>query len=99
MELPASHIWINRETFGLGNKDYLQANVQIAQLRLWEVARTQTQIKSSMTRVDPKTEGLVAYWRFDEGQGDTFKDATGKNPDVVTRDNGHATWVPDVKLD
>lgn len=96
--LPAGTIWINK-TFSLGNTDYLRANVKIAQLRLWDVARTPAQIKGSMTKVDPKTEGLVAYWRFDEGQGDTFKDATGKNPDAVTKNNGHVTWVQDVKLD
>ena len=31
-----------------------------------------------MTQVSPKSVGLEAYWRFNEGQGNVFEDATGK---------------------
>lgn len=98
IELPSGSLWLNH-TFGLGNTSYLESDVRIAQLRLWDVARTPTQIKNSMTRVDPKSEGLVAYWKFDEGSGDVFKDATGKNPDAVTKDNGRVIWIKDVNFD
>ena len=43
-----------------------------SECRLWSVARTQSQIKFNMYRVNPESEGLLAYWRFDEGEGREF---------------------------
>jgi len=43
-----------------------------SECRLWSVARTQSQIKFNMYRVNPESEGLLAYWRFDEGEGCEF---------------------------
>nr|WP_238360846.1 LamG domain-containing protein [Iningainema tapete] len=46
-------------------------NVAIAEVRLWNVVRTQDQIKTNMSfRLDveqAKKEGLVGYWRLDDG--------------------------------
>ena len=39
--------------------------------------RTQEEIASHVYEVDPASEGLVAYWKFDEGTGDTIRDQTG----------------------
>ena len=36
-------------------------------------------------------DGLIAYWKFDEGEGDTAHDSIGDNDGVIH--NG-ATWVP-----
>lgn len=97
LDLPAGDVWINT-TGQLGNMDYLRATPQIAQLRLWTVARTQAQIKDNMANIDPKSEGLLGYWRFNEGKGDVFKDATGHNPDATVKNGGSAVWIKDVKL-
>lgn len=49
----------------------------ITECRIWNVIRTQEQIAGSVYEVDPASEGLVAYWKFDEGTGDTVRDHTG----------------------
>lgn len=48
----------------------------IAECRIWNVVRTQEQIAANRYEVDPASEGLAAYWKFDEGSGSTIKDAT-----------------------
>ena len=36
-----------------------------------------------MFLVDPKTPGLIGYWKFDEGEGNVIKDWTGNGNDAV----------------
>ncbi len=95
LDLPAGKVWLGK-TPGFGNTDYLRANVQVAQLRLWEVARTPKQLQDNMYNCNPQSEGLIGYWRLDEGTGNTFKDATGKNPDATVPGGGSVVWTPDV---
>lgn len=54
----------------------------IGDTRVWSVARSASEIKASLCEVDPHSAGLEAYWKFDEGQGHIFKDATGKGRDM-----------------
>lgn len=35
--------------------------------------------------MDPKSEGLVAYWKFNEGSGSTVVDRTGNGNDAVAK--------------
>lgn len=54
----------------------------IDEVRLWNVARTQEQIRANMHKVLTESEsGLVGYWRFDEGSGTSTLDhsANGNN--------------------
>ncbi len=46
----------------------------IDEVRLWDVARTATDISTNMNvKLDPATQtGLVAYWNFNEGSGQTI---------------------------
>lgn len=62
-----------RARFAFGN-GLLMAGEKLmgSECRLWSVARTQSQIKFNMYRVNPESEGLLAYWRFDEGEGREF---------------------------
>jgi len=56
-----------------GNIQYL--NGVIDEVRIWNVARTQEEIQSSMYKELFGTEqGLVGYWKFNEGIGDTAFD-------------------------
>ncbi len=49
----------------------------IDEVRIWEVARTQTQIADSLgVPLTGSPPGLVGYWRFDEGTGQTVFDAS-----------------------
>lgn len=39
-------------------------NGMIAEARVWAKARTAAELKNNMCFIDPTSEGLVAYWRF-----------------------------------
>jgi hypothetical protein len=61
-------------------------------LRLWGVARTQSQIQAAMTtELSGAEPGLRAYWKFNEGSGPTATDSTGSA--YVATLNGPA-WTP-----
>ncbi|MHC4368753.1 MAG: LamG domain-containing protein [Planctomycetota bacterium] len=48
----------------------LGANVVLDDFRVWNYARTQEEIQADMNReVTGVEEGLVGYWRFNEGEG------------------------------
>ncbi len=54
----------------------------IAEMRVWDRALTPGEIKMGACGVDPKANGLVAYWKLNEGQGHIFHDATGNGYDM-----------------
>ena len=48
------------------------------EVRIWNVARTQSQIQNSMySTISPSTSGLVGYYKLDEDSGSSAADATG----------------------
>ena len=63
----------------------------VSELRVWIIQSTPEQIASSMYDVDPSTEGLVAYWKFNEGTGKQVKDYTA-NGNNITAEND-LTWT------
>ncbi|MEI7658966.1 MAG: LamG-like jellyroll fold domain-containing protein [Phycisphaerae bacterium] len=64
----------------------------IDELRIWNVARTQSQIAANMTTtIAADSAGLVAYYTFDEGDGTTVQDRTGNGLNGTV--NGGATWA------
>lgn len=53
-------------------------NGTMDELRIWNIARTQTQIKENTSAyIANNSAGLVAYYKFDEGTGTTTADASG----------------------
>lgn len=49
----------------------------IDEVRIWNIARTEQQIKDNMNSPVPSnSSGLAAYWKFDEGQGTIAHDST-----------------------
>lgn len=60
-------------------------NGYMSEVRLWNVARTENQIKQNMLMVDPKTDGLAFYYKlngtdqYQEGTTWYIKDASGHN--------------------
>lgn len=55
---------------------------EISELRVWTVARNQKEISDNIYKVDPKTPGLLAYWKFNEGTGNVISDRTGNGNNV-----------------
>jgi hypothetical protein len=55
-------------------------NGAIDEVRLWDVARTEADIKANMSHSLTGSEaGLVGYWQLDEGSGTGVTDSSGKN--------------------
>ena len=77
--------WGNFRQFFLGKSydDSRQLNGDITEVRVWSVARSEQEIWDNMYDVDPKTPGLIGYWKFDEGQGNVIRDWTGNGNDAV----------------
>lgn len=50
-----------------------------------------------MYACDAKSTDLEAYWKLNEGQGDTFKDATGHNN--TGKCVAVPTWEQNVRID
>lgn len=63
----------------------------ISELRVWSVQRTQEEIAASIYEVDPASEGLIAYWKFNEGAGNKITDQTGHGNDITA--NSDLKWT------
>jgi N-acetylneuraminic acid mutarotase len=50
---------------------------EIAQVRLWDLARTETEIANNLLEINPETAGLLAYYDFNDG------DPEGDNSDLT----------------
>lgn len=68
---------------------------EISECRIWNVVRSAEEIAGNPYHVAPDSEGLVAYWKFDEGAGSTVTDHTGNGNNAVA--NEPLKWTP-VKL-
>ena len=68
---------------------------KIAEVRLWNTARTQADIKATMhQRLTGQKPGLVGYWPLDEGSGTTVYDQTYQNLSTLQNQGiiTGATW-------
>lgn len=63
----------------------------IAETRVWNKVRTQEEITAHIYAVNAESEGLVAYWKFDEGNGNTITDHSGNNTSVTA--NSALKWA------
>lgn len=69
----------------------------IAEARLWSRALTMTEIQDNACYVDPASEGLIGYWRFNEVQEDgSVRDETGHGYDAIP-DSKSYTWIEEVR--
>ena len=70
----------------------------IDEVRIWNVARSQKQIdKNKDKEISPKSRGLVAYWRMNEGRGQILEDATGNGHDMQLGDTPDADAADPVR--
>ena len=103
VNLPGKSVKLNRNNIWFGNNaerfEWLKANIKVSEFRLWEKALTQPQIFNNMYSVDPASEGLFAYFKLDEGNGDNFTDARKNGNTAKVDGNGNIKWTPDVRID
>jgi hypothetical protein len=82
-------------------------NGTMDELRIWNLARTPSQIQAYLNSVPTNSTGLVAYYKFDEATGNTTSNATsyGNNgtfvnsptrqiPSTVPSNVVNALWTP-----
>lgn len=75
------------------NDRYLSG--EISECRIWNVVRSQEEIAQNIYHVAPDAPGLVAYWKFDEGNGSVVKDyASGNDLAVYDIANAPMRWTP-----
>jgi len=65
---------------------------EISECRIWNVVRTQEEIAANPYFVEPKSEGLVAYWKFDDEAALSVQDHTGNGNHAVA--NSALKWTP-----
>lgn len=59
----------------------------LSEVRIWNKVLTTSDFKAENHKyyVDPDSEGLVAYWRFNEGEGSVIKDYSKSGNDMQTK--------------
>ena len=96
MDLPGKIVNISN-SMSFATTSYFKAHAQVSELRFWTKARTQNEIANNMYVCDPKSDGLEAYWKMNEGQGDILNDATGHgNTGKIA---AVPTWNTNVRID
>ena len=65
---------------------------EISECRIWNVVRSKEDIAANPYYVDPASEGLVAYWKFDDESALSVIDHTGNGNNAVA--NSTLRWTP-----
>lgn len=82
----------NPSTYWLGNAMY-------SEVRFWQRARSQAEIANNMYACDPTTPGLITYYKMNEGEGYSFRDASGNGNNAETNGQAVPEWIQDVRID
>lgn len=76
--------------------DYNKGNAMFSEVRFWSKARTQKELQNNMYLCDPTSDGLIFYYKCNEGAGNVLKDVSGNNNDLTLNDT--PAWVQDVQM-
>jgi len=87
---PGSSFNLNQMSFGANGNP-----IQVQELRFWTQARTGIQLLNNMCAVNPQSDGLYGYWKFDAGQGSTIADVTGHGHTGTV--SGTPQWVTGIR--
>jgi hypothetical protein len=72
---------------------------RLSEMRMWSRTLKTKEIAAGACGVPSNSEGLVAYWKFNDGSGETYHDSTGGGRDLVwtskTTGNRPFAWVTD----
>lgn len=72
-----------------------QLNGAVSEVRVWTKALSEMDIANNICYVDPTAEGLLAYWRFNEGTGNDIKDWSGNGWDLTS--SRSVLWMEGVR--
>lgn len=65
-------------------------NGKICEARIWNKVRSATELNEGKYSVPADSDGLVAYWKFNEGVGNEIHDRTGNGNDLTADNNPSA---------
>lgn len=75
---------------GKSGSDYLLGTLR--EIRLWSLARTASEIYSYRDEaLEGDEDGLLGYWKLDEGTGTTATDSAGDNDGTITNEDWQTT--------
>ena len=74
MVLEFSRLNLGQSWGGYDTKQYV--NGRIAECRVWSRCLTTSEIKLNLCGADPNSNGLLAYWKFNEGSGHIFHNSS-----------------------
>lgn len=71
----------------------------VSEMRVWTKALSKMEIENNMciVNVDAKDPDLLAYWRFNEGQGVDIKDWSGNGYDLKYTGTSTLSWISGVR--
>lgn len=97
---PKGGMIINGLQMVSSSSQYFRANCAMSQVRLWNYARSEAEIQNNMFfEVNPKNSNLIGLWPLDEGEGNTFKDATGQGRDMTAGATLIRDWEHNARFD
>ncbi|MET0392759.1 MAG: DUF1735 and LamG domain-containing protein [Chitinophagaceae bacterium] len=70
-------------------------NGAISEARVWTRALSATELQNNLCYVDPASNGLVAYWRFNDATGNNVTDLTGHGHTAVGLNP--VSWITGVR--
>ena len=76
MVMQFSRLNLGQNWGGYDTRQYF--NGRIAECRVWSRALTPGEIKLNLCGADPNANGLLAYWKFNEGSGFIFRNSSSK---------------------
>ena len=83
-------------SFAIGSFGYEQ-QVEFAQIRMWKKCLSENVIKDNMSRqVAGDSDGLIGYWKCDEGTGNELKDSSPNQNHVIL--GGTPQWSEQINF-
>jgi hypothetical protein len=89
MVLEFSRLNLGQSWGGYDTKQYV--NGRIAECRVWSRCLTANEIKLNLCGADPNSNGLLAYWKFNEGTGHIFHNSSSQGT-RYDMDWSHVYW-------
>lgn len=99
MVMEFSRLNLGQNWGGYDTRQYF--NGRISECRVWSRALTASEIKLNLCGADPNANGLLAYWKFNEGTGSIFHNSSSEGAkydmdwsNVFWDNNGDGTLEP-----
>lgn len=69
------------------------------EVRIWDVCRTQQEVANNQYTVSSESNGLLMYWKMNEGEGSTLYNSVEGAPDLEITGGRPVRWLDNVRSD